>query len=154
MNLFARALPIVGPSVLALLVGNLSSGATVIIAAPPATTDPSALLPPFFPRDESPVNQNPPLARRCEETLQAFRVKHRFRFGIPMFTRAADWGDVVRIDYKDSTEVERPHRFNRVVCFQRRWLVNFNIGYYENVPDDPKQRIWFAGVILQLDGKP
>lgn len=114
-------------------------------------TDPSALLPPVFPSGESPAKELPALARRCEDSFQASRARHRFSFGQPAFTRGAKWGDIVRIDYLDRMEGTRSHRINRVVCFRRPGPANFNIGYYENVPSDPKQRVWFSGVILRLD---
>ena len=145
MRLFVNLLYPLCAAALALLAECPPVWATVIISIPTQPiTDPSALLPPVSPRNEFPAKKKPALARLCEDTLQRYRVRHRFSFGQPIFTLAPEWGDVVRIDYQDQIERARPHRLNRVVCFQRRWLVNFNIGYYENVPDDPKQ----AGVVL------
>jgi hypothetical protein len=138
-------------SILALTAAWLLDGGALSQSLYPIT-DPSALLPPVFPQGESPAKERPALARRCEDSFQASRARHRFAFGQPAFTRAAKWGDIVRIDYVDRMEGTRSHRINRVVCFGRAG--NFNIGYYENVPSDPKQRVWFSGVILRLDGEP
>lgn len=136
-------------AVLALVAAWLPDGGSALAQSLYPITDPSALLPPVFPSGERLAKERPDLARRCEDSFQASRPRHRFAFGQPAFTRAPKWGDIVRIDYLDRMEGTRSHRINRVVCFRRAG--NFNIGYYENVPSDPKQRVWFSGVILHLD---
>ncbi|HEY8697816.1 MAG TPA: hypothetical protein VIM02_09375 [Rhizomicrobium sp.] len=137
--------------ILALVAAWVPAGNSALSQSLYPITDPSALLPPVFPRGESPEEERPDLARHCEDSFQASRARHRFSFGQPAFTRAAKWGDIVRIDYLDRMEGTRARRINRVVCFRRAGPANFNIGYYENVPSDSKQRVWFSGVILHLD---
>jgi hypothetical protein len=141
-------------AILALAALWLPAGSAALSQSLYPITDPSALLPPVFPQAESPAKEQPDLARRCEDSFQASRARHRFSFGKPAFTRAAKWGDIVRVDYLDRMEGTRSHRINRVVCFRRPGPANFNIGYYENVPADPKQRVWFSGAILHLGGEP
>jgi hypothetical protein len=138
-------------AILALVAAWLPAGGSALAQSLYPITDPSALLPTVFPQAESPAKERPDLARRCKDTFQTSRPRHRFSFGKPAFTRAAKWGDIVRIDYLDRMEGTRSHRINRVVCFRRPGPANFNIGYYENVPSDAKQRVWFSGVILHLD---
>jgi hypothetical protein len=138
-------------AVLALVAAWLPDGGAALSQSLYPITDPSALLPPVFPRGESPATERPTLARRCEDSFQAGRPRHRFSFGQPAFTQAPNWGEIVRIDYQDRIEGSRPHRINRLVCFRRPGPANFNIGYYENVPSNPNQRVWFSGVILHLE---
>jgi len=138
-------------TILVLVAAWLPAGNPALSQSLYPITDPSALLPPVFPSGESPAEEQRSLAHRCEDTFQTSRPRHRFSFGQPVFTRAAKWGDIVRIDYLDRMEGTRSRRINRVVCFRRPGPANFNIGYYENVPSDPKQRVWFSGVILRLD---
>jgi hypothetical protein len=152
LNAFVNLLRPLCAAAVALLAECPPVWATVVLSIPAQPiTDPSALLPPVFPQNEIPAKEKPALARLCEDTLQHYRVRHRFSFGQSVFTRAPKWGDMVRIDYQDRMEGTRPHRINRVVCFRRPGALNFNIGYYENVPDDPRQRVWFSGVVLHLD---
>lgn len=140
-------------AILALVAAWLPAGGSALSQSLYPITDPSALLPPVFSRNESPAAEQPALARRCEDSFRASRARHRLSFGQPAFTRAPNWGEIVRIDYQDRIEGSRPNRINRVVCFRRPGPANFNIGYYENVPSDPKRRVWFSGVILHLDGQ-